>query len=315
MVASYTGAMAAPDLPLPTGRAHSAGHAVLHAVRTEVAALAELDPAVRADAPDAVHRMRVTARRLRAVLRVFHRVLDPAVTRPLEGELRWLAGELGAARDAEVVGPLLAADCARLLPDEVVGPVADRLRAATTARHDAARGRIPLCLDSIRYAALRQGLDALVTDPPWGRRATSRADRELTRSLRRCLGDVLGAFAAVDSADPDARDAALHDVRKAVKRLRYATEVALPELPGPARALLSALTPVQRLLGDRQDTVVARTVLRELAASAGERGESEFTYGVLHARQAAAAARLDEALPTAHRTLVHAGSSWPGTAR
>jgi hypothetical protein len=41
------------------------------------------------------------------------------------------------------------------------------------------------------------------------------------------------------------------------------------------------------VLGERQDTVVAREHLLALADDAGTAGEPTFTYGLLHARQEA----------------------------
>ena len=59
-----------------------------------------LDPAVRLDADDAVHKMRVAVRRLRSTLATYRRLLDRDVTEPLRDELKWLGGVLGAVRDA-----------------------------------------------------------------------------------------------------------------------------------------------------------------------------------------------------------------------
>ena len=61
------------------------------------------DLPVRLDAPDAVHKMRVATRRLRSALTTFKALFAADVVRPLRDELKWLAGELGAARDAEVM--------------------------------------------------------------------------------------------------------------------------------------------------------------------------------------------------------------------
>ncbi|MYS25306.1 CHAD domain-containing protein, partial [Streptomyces sp. SID4948] len=62
---------------------------------------------VRADEPDAVHRMRSTSRRLRSLLRGSRRVLDRERTDPVAGELRWLTGVLAGSRDHEVLGARL----------------------------------------------------------------------------------------------------------------------------------------------------------------------------------------------------------------
>src|SRR5690242_20720781 len=67
--------------------------AVLAALRGQVEALVGWDPLVRADEPDAVHQMRVTTRRLRALLKVFAPLLpDPdmvATTGEVRTELGW----------------------------------------------------------------------------------------------------------------------------------------------------------------------------------------------------------------------------------
>ena len=50
-----------------------------------------------------MHKMRVGTRRLRSALATFRPLLDRAVTDPIRDELKWIAGELGGARDAEVL--------------------------------------------------------------------------------------------------------------------------------------------------------------------------------------------------------------------
>jgi CHAD domain-containing protein len=75
--------------------------------------------------------------------------------------------------------------------------------------------------------------------------------------------------------------------------LRYAAEAAAPVLGKPAERLVKRVKQVQELLGDHQDAVVARPVLRELAVAAHLDGENGFTYGLLHQQQTDAA-RLSE---------------------
>ena len=54
---------------------------------------------------------------------------------------------------------------------------------------------------------------------------------------------------------------------------------------------------LQDLLGDHHDSVVTRTVLRDLAGQARAAAEDTFTYGVLHERQACHAAQIERTLP------------------
>ena len=61
------------------------------------------DVRVRRDLPDAVHQMRVAARRLRSGLKTFGPLVDREWADALREELAWAAGELGNARDTEVL--------------------------------------------------------------------------------------------------------------------------------------------------------------------------------------------------------------------
>jgi len=81
----------------------SAGEVVLGYVRSQVAAITRYDPLVRRDEPDAVHQMRVAARRVRSVLQTFGGIIERDATRLPCAELRWLAVALGQARDTEVL--------------------------------------------------------------------------------------------------------------------------------------------------------------------------------------------------------------------
>jgi CHAD domain-containing protein len=107
---------------------------------------------------------------------------------------------------------------------------------------------------------------------------------------------VRKAAKAVRRADaPPETDLALHELRKATKRLRYAAESARPVTGKSMRCYAKAVKAVQDRLGEHQDSVVARATLVELSEQARRHGEDGFTYGVLHAgerEQAAPPRRL-----------------------
>jgi CHAD domain-containing protein len=80
------------------------GAVVRDALDASVQRLLVADPVARVgDDPEGVHQARVATRRLRSDLRTFGPLLDPAWVTPLRDELRWLGGELGVAREAEVL--------------------------------------------------------------------------------------------------------------------------------------------------------------------------------------------------------------------
>lgn len=256
---------------------------VLAYLASQVAQLRLYDPLVRQDAPDAVHQMRVAVRRMRSALQAFGRILDRDQTRELTAELKWVAGELGGARDAEVMAERFAAILAEF-PDELkLGPVEAAFTRSFECRQAEARDVALAALDSDRYLALHDRLDALLADPPVTTRASRKAKRELPKNVRR-------AYRRVES-------------RKAAKRLRYATEAVEPTVSKPATRLRKRLKNVQQLLGDHQDTAVSRPALRELAAQAHLDGGNGFTYGLMYAAETARAEQAENNLPATWKQM------------
>ena len=282
----------------------SAGAIVLAYLQEQAGRLRRFDPLVRRDAPDAVHQMRVASRRLRSALQAYRRVLDRDATRPLTEELKWLAGELAPARDSEVMAERFRAMVDQLPPELVLGPVSATLDRTFARRQAEARERALAALDSDRYLSLQDALDALLAHPPLTQRAGRPAQRELPSHVRRALRRMRRGMAAVDQQPGgEHHDLALHETRKAAKRLRYATEAAEPAVGKPARRLRKRLKPVQNLLGDHQDSVVARPVLRELGAQARLDGGNGFTFGLLHRTEAARADRAEQRLPASWKRM------------
>ncbi len=81
--------------------------------------------------------------------------------------------------------------------------------------------------------------------------------------------------AASRAQAPADRDLAWHAVRKAAKRLRYAAESTRPSLGARATELAHAAEAVQEALGEHQDSVMARLVLRHVATHARLGGEGD----------------------------------------
>ncbi|MGA5561597.1 CHAD domain-containing protein [Streptomyces platensis] len=280
----------------------TAGDLVLRYAREQVRVIIELDPAVRRDLPDAVHRMRVATRRLRSAFRSYTKVLDRAVTRPIGVELKWLAAELGVERDREVLTGRLRAGLAEVPGTLRLGPVDARLRIWSERRRAGARDRLLDVLDGPRYLALLKTLYAFLEEPPLrraaGRPAPDVAAGAVLKDYRRLARRTEAALAAPAGQE---RDEALHGARKAAKRTRYAAEAARPALGRPAKKFAKRTKRVQQLLGDHQDSVVARGALRELATQAQRAGEGGFTFGLLYGREEALAADRERALPDVWR--------------
>lgn len=283
--------------PLP--RRASVGEVLAGYVAEQVAAIEELEPAVRGDEPDAVHQLRVAIRRLRSALTTFRPVLDRERTRQLAGELKWLAGVLGRPRDLEVLQARVEARLAGTDSDLVLGPVPVQLTERFARDHAEARAACLEALDDPRYPALLAALRALRADPPVTGGAEKRAARFLPGAVGKAFRGLRAAVAAVErTADGVERDLALHEARKKAKRARYAVEAAVPVVGREARRLGKRLKSLQELLGEHQDSVVARQFLRELAASGNRAGINSFTYGIWYTQEQQAARDVENSLPT-----------------
>lgn len=271
---------AEPRSGLPEG---TAGDVVWRHLAEQVAALQALDPQVRADEPDAVHRMRVAARRLRSVLKTYRSVLARATTDPVREALDALGEPLGRARDAEVLAARLGGLLAEQDPALVLGPVERRLQDRARQEHREAQDAVVRYLAGEPYLRLLDDLDALVMAPPWRPKARRKAAKVLPRAVARVWRDAVGRVRGVEeAADDGARDLALHEARKGVRRVRYAAELAVPALGGRVRRFAGRVEDVQDALGEHQDSVVARAALRELGVEAHLAGENGFTWGLLH---------------------------------
>lgn len=282
----------------PAGEPVTASDHVLAYVRAQRDAIVELDPAVRRDAEDSVHSMRVATRRLRSTFKSYGEILDRTVTDPVGDELKWLAGELGLDRDREVLTERLTAALDEVPATLVRGPVAQRLHTWARTEHGGARGWLIGVLDSRRYLALLDTLDALIADPPLGKAAGKKPRKPIAKAVKKDVRKVAGLVERAVELEPGTdRDVAIHEARKKTKRARYAAEAARPGLGKPAKDLVKSMKALQNLLGEHQDSVMARQALREVSAVAHAAGESAFTYGLLHEREEQRAVRVESELP------------------
>jgi CHAD domain-containing protein len=277
--------------PLPHSPKAPAGGVLLAYLTEQVHALTGQDPRVRLDAHDAVHKMRVSTRRMRSALATYGKLLADAETvRLLRGELKWLAGVLGEARDAEVMHERLKNMIAKEPSELVMGPVSRRIDLELGADYKKAHQQVLEALDGQRYFRLVETLDAFPATAALTKTGQQAARKVIPQLIKR---DTQRLRAAVQEAKAHPAgtgdDPALHEARKDGKRLRYAAEAASSIYPQKAPQLVDAAHAVTKVLGDHQDSLVTRTVLRRLGAEAFLQGENGFSYGRLHALEEAAA--------------------------
>jgi len=294
-VGPLTRVPAVPKIP-------SAGVATVirDALDGSVQRLLAADPIARVgEDPEGVHQARVATRRLRSDLRTFAPLLDAAWVTSLRDELRWLGGELGGAREAEVMLGRLRGR-ARALPAEIEADVSPVLDAAVGDRA-AAYDRVLEVLRSSRYLDLVDRLVQGAIAPRVQPDAVSATADNLTRLARKPWKRLRRDYVAL-GADPP--DAALHAVRIRAKRARYAVEAVAAAIDSDQpRKFAAALTGLQDVLGDHQDAVVAEAWLRARIAS-GNPAETYATgmlAGLLRDDALAATAALPRAWHRASR--------------
>jgi CHAD domain-containing protein len=249
---------------------------------------------LRTEQPDAVHQVRVAARRLRSTLAAFRNVLEREATRPIRDELAWLGGQFADARDDEVALAHLRDVVAAETDELVLGPVAARLEQTAIREERAGLDRGLVTLADPRYLRLLDDLYALVGEPPLTDRAGDPVQPVLRDALRSSAKRLRNHLAAARSAPDVERAGAVHAVRKAAKRVRYAAETGIGEL-GWAKPLVEVAKEIQTVLGEVQDTVLTRELCRRFGVVAFADGENAFTYGRLHALEQARAERGEQA--------------------
>ncbi len=228
-----------------------------------------------------IHDTRVAIRRLRSTIRVFGKLMDSAVTTPVDEELKWFAGLLGEVRDREVQRRRFREVLDEWPPELVLGPVANRINTDLQSEQLRARKVVTEAMGSDRYLQLLATLQQWRRDLPVAGAPSSKAlHKRALRAERKADRRLAAALASGEGA-------MLHKARKAAKRARYAAELRGPlEKSAAAKKSEKHFKRIQRVLGDHQDSVVASDVLRRFALTAGTTaGENGFTYGLLYARE------------------------------
>lgn len=260
----------------------SAGAAVLAYVGEQVGVLQELEPAVRVDAPDAVHRSRVATRRLRSALRTFAGVFVPGSLKVLRDELRWHAEELGAPRDAEVLRDRLLASVAELDSAEA-RLVAERIRTALDDVHRDAHAALAASMVTERYERLQLILEQLLGSPRRDQLAAEPADVVLPPLLDSAVHRVRRLLEHAEARPGDLTR--WHEVRKAAKAARYGAELLVPVLGEDAENRRGRWEAVTEALGEVQDAVVAQRVIGDLAWDAAAEGLPRLPFDNLRHEQ------------------------------
>lgn len=219
---------------------------------------------------EGLHQVRVGLRRLRVAITLFRDMVRDPQSETIRGELKWIVGEFGPARELDVFAQRIAASSlADASPPGVAAFVGD-----VRQRREEALANARTAVDSDRFRMLVLDTAAWIEAGDW----TSNPD-ELAAALRerpvataaaaeldRHRKKILKRAAEICALDPEAR----HTVRIEAKKLRYGAEFFVGVFPGKKvrmarKRLAAALGRLQDVLGELNDIAVHERLTEALA--------------------------------------------------
>lgn len=234
---------------------------------------------------ECLHQMRVGLRRLRSALSMFEDVLS--LPEPLQADLDWLVGELGPARDWDVLAETTLPKVQSALPTAM--PLAE-LKLAASNQANETHASAAAAVASPRYARAMLALQNWVGSRGW-RAALVPGDKTRLKmrvsAFARTILDkdqarLLKRGRKLSSASAESR----HRVRIAAKKTRYAAEFFSSLYPErKVRPYVKALSHLQDELGWMNDAAVAERLLASLTEDDGALKEGAgFVRGYLAGR-------------------------------
>ncbi len=233
--------------------------------------------------PEGVHQTRVALRRLRTACSLLRKEIPSPAFGAFAAEAKWLMQALSPARDWDVFTTTTLARLQRACACEVDF---DGLRRAAEPHRSASYALLRAALTDPRYTRFQLSLRRWTERRGWRMEVPSEALGTLTepapelaaRVLARLHRKALKEGAHFARLEPEAR----HDLRKTLKKLRYAAEFFLPVFAKhpSAKRWLARLAKLQDALGHANDSTVTRSLL-------GVTGQAELTPDLHRAAGAA----------------------------
>lgn len=266
-------------------REASAGGAFQQIARSSLGGIAANAAVLReAPQPEAVHQLRVAARRLRSALSTFRPVVEDHRYESVKDELRWLAKAFDQARNLDVFADQVLAPAQKM---EAPPAGLSALVSAVEAARQQARKEACEAAASERFRALMIDATAWVETGEWlgGLAAAEPARAFAARTLARRMKKVLKRGRRIETRDDETR----HEVRIQAKKLRYAAE-GLGSLYADKKVerFVSRLKALQDTLGALNDIATAEPLLASLKLDP----EAAYAAGELEGLKRADKAKL-----------------------
>jgi CHAD domain-containing protein len=214
-------------------------------------------------APEALHQLRVSLRRLRALWWAYQPLLEKRQCRIERDQFRQLADAAGETRNWDILRELVPTSMPgrprRLSLTKAVD--GQRALAALASREAIARADIEALLDRTLKNSQEQlaARGHLPTLEKYAQKRVSLVARNLRKAGRRATRGVKADYAS------------LHRVRISAKKLRYLTEFFSPILSGRQDVALESLSGLQEALGKLNDIVVSEALVARHSVELGSR--------------------------------------------
>ena len=280
---------------------------------------ANIEP-LRAGDAEGLHQARVSIRRLGTAISLFSNMLRDKQTDGIKRELKWLTGEFGPGREADV------------FMERVVRPVAEadhKMRGVSELRDDVIKSRngkfarAQSAVDSARFRSLSLDAATWIETGDWMHKDDARKNQSgkivetATELLNRRLEKLAKRGKHLDSLNPRQK----HKLRIAAKKLRYAGEFFADVFPGKKAArqrkrFIAGLKELQICLGDLSDIVANKRLSSSFVSSpiTHERRNKQawkaFAAGRLCGREEARFSSVTKAATHAYKVFAGAKRFW-----
>jgi triphosphatase len=235
-------------------------------------------PGVLKQSVESLHQMRVGLRRLRALLDMFGELAS--VPSQVRDGLDWLAGELGATRDWDVL--------ANSTLDRIASFDSGEIKQLAATKANALHQDLLLSLHDPRYTQLLLQLNGWFHGRHWRNNKNFSKNTPFTSSVIDGMVPLLQKaqkrlVRRIDNAE-QGDSAARHRIRIAAKKARYAAEFFTDLLPRrPIRKYISHLSHLQDRLGSLNDLEAAKQLLSSLDGEGSSLG-TVFARGYVSAQ-------------------------------
>lgn len=214
---------------------------------------------------EGLHQLRVAFRRLEVALGAFGREFRQDWIEELRGRAKILLGRLSPARDLDVfTGKLLASP-----PKSGVSDGLPQLRVRAESARDTAWAAAQACIASADFEIFTDDIAALA-----GSQLPLTRDRKLPRTACRILDRQVRRVKKRAKVAKSRKEADLHHLRIALKKLRYTAEFFAPLYPRrDADRYMKELRGLQNHLGDLNDVANVRSVVGGLLREQGRKDD------------------------------------------